>query len=266
MDNLALTSVVLCDLDGVVWLAHRPIPGSVEAVDRLRRNAVRVLFVTNNSFSRRAEQEAALERIGIPAEDEVVTSAMSAASVIQPNWRVLVCGGSGLHEEVSKVAAETVVAHHDPAVGGEFDAVVVGMHREFNYEVLACALRAVKGGAALIGSNSDSTYPTPDGLLPGGGSILAAIEHASGVDALVTGKPHEPMATLVRGLVNETEPGQMLMVGDRSDTDGAFASTIGCPFALVLSGVTGSAVASANCLVEHDLAAVADRILSARAT
>lgn len=266
MDNLARTNVVLCDLDGVVWLAHQPVPGSVDAVDRLRRSGVRVLFVTNNSFTRRADQEAALGRIGIDAEGDVVTSAMSAASVILPDWRVLVCGGAGLHEEVSRVASRAVVAHLEPGAGGAFDAVVVGMHREFNYGVLADALNAVASGAVLIGSNSDSTYPTPDGLLPGGGSILAAIEHASGVEAIVTGKPHEPMAKLVKRLVGDTDSDELLMVGDRMDTDGSFARTLGCPFALVLSGVSAKGEVAAGQFVERDLSAVADRVLLARAS
>lgn len=253
--------VLLCDLDGVVWLAHTPIPGSVEAIARLRDGGVRVLFVTNNSFSTYAQQVAALEKIGVPAEGDVVTSAMSATTALQPGWRVLVCGGEGLIEEVEKKGCEVAVPYREHSVGS-FDAVVVGFHREFTFDVLAQALTAVRGGARLIGSNSDPQYPTPDGPIPGGGAILAAIAKASETEPLVTGKPHEPMARLVRDMCVGVSVDEMVMVGDRADTDGGFARTIGCRFALVKSGTTTSTEEGDANFVLPNLAALADVLLA----
>lgn len=241
MSKTPETSVVLCDLDGVIWLAHQPIHGSVEAVSRLREVGSRVLFVTNNSFSTIEQQLDALGGIGIDATGDVVTSAMAAASVIQPGWRVMVCGGEGLIDEVAAAGADVVVPYKDRGAMGDFDAVVVGFHREFDFGVLSDALTAVRGGAQLIGSNSDPNYPTPSGPIPGGGSILAAIEKAAGVSAVVTGKPHEPMAQLVRRMCDGTSVDSMVMVGDLPETDGRFARTLGCRYALVLSGMTESA-------------------------
>jgi 4-nitrophenyl phosphatase len=253
--------VVLCDLDGVVWLAHQPIPGSVRAIASLREAGIRVVFVTNNSFSTYDEQVAALASIGIPAEGDIVTSAMSAATAMKNGWRVLVCGSRGLIEEIGRVAKDVVVAYQEPMASGDFDAVVVGFHREFNYQVLTDALTAVRGGAVLIGSNDDPTYPTPNGPIPGGGSILAAIEKASGVTPIVTGKPYEPMALLVRDLCGDVLPEEMVMIGDRSDTDGGFARTMGARFAMVLSGVMSSADGSEADIVALDLAGVAEILL-----
>ena len=113
----------------------------------------------------------------------------------------------------------------------------------------------------LIGSNDDPTYPTPNGPIPGGGSILAAIEKASGVTPTVTGKPYEPMALLVRELCGDVLPEEMVMVGDRSDTDGGFARTMGARFAMVLSGVMSSADGSDADIVAPDLAGVAEILL-----
>jgi 4-nitrophenyl phosphatase len=258
MDSL---KTVLCDLDGVIWLAHQPIKGCSDAVARLRERAIRVLFVTNNSFSTRAQQHAALERVGIWADGDVVTSAMAAATHIMSGERVLVCGGEGLIEEVTSRGAEVVVPYQVEEVEGNFDAVVVGFHREFNFEILSAALTAVRGGARLIGSNSDPTYPTPQGPIPGGGSILAAIEHATGVKAMVTGKPHQPMADLVATVNPGIGAHEMLMVGDLVSTDGAFARTVGCAFGLVLSGMTPSAEGIDADVVGANLSAIVDQIL-----
>jgi 4-nitrophenyl phosphatase len=254
-------NVVLCDLDGVVWLAHQPIPGSVRAIASLREAGIRVVFVTNNSFSTYEEQVAALGSIGIPAEGDIVTSAMSAATAMKSGWRVLVCGGRGLIEEVGRVTKDVVVAYNEPMASGPFDAVVVGFHREFNYQVLTDALTAVRAGAVLIGSNDDPTYPTPNGPIPGGGSILAAIEKASGVTPTVTGKPYGPMAKLVRELCGDVTPEEMVMIGDRSDTDGGFARTLGARFAMVLSGVMGATDVADADIVSADLSAVAEILL-----
>lgn len=253
--------VVLCDLDGVVWLAHQPIPGSVGAIASLREAGIRVVFVTNNSFSTYDEQVAALGSIGVPAEGDIVTSAMSAATAIKSGWRVLLCGSRGLIEELGRVTDDVVVAYNEPMAAGEFDAVVVGFHREFNYQVLTDALTAVRGGAVLIGSNDDPTYPTPNGPIPGGGSILAAIEKASGVTPTVTGKPYEPMALLVRDMCGDVLPEEMVMIGDRSDTDGGFARTMGARFAMVLSGVMPTADGSEADIVAPDLAGVVEILL-----
>jgi 4-nitrophenyl phosphatase len=253
--------VVLCDLDGVVWLAHQPIPGSVGAIASLREAGIRVVFVTNNSFSTYDEQVAALGSIGVPAEGDIVTSAMSAATAIKSGWRVLLCGSRGLIEEIGRVTDDVVVAYNEPMAAGDFDAVVVGFHREFNYQVLTDALTAVRGGAVLIGSNDDPTYPTPNGPIPGGGSILAAIEKASGVTPTVTGKPYEPMALLVRDMCGDVLPEEMVMIGDRSDTDGGFARIMGARFAMVLSGVMPTADGSEADIVAPDLAGVVEILL-----
>jgi 4-nitrophenyl phosphatase len=103
--------------------------------------------------------------------------------------------------------------------------------------MLARASAAVRGGARLIGANSDATYPTPHGEVPGGGAILAAIERASGRRAVVAGKPHQPMANLVREMLPDADLSRAIMVGDRMDTDGEFAGLLGCTFAQVRTGV-----------------------------
>lgn len=227
---------MLCDLDGVVWLAHQPIPGSVGAIEQLRAAGRRVLFVTNNSSATVAQHEQSLADIGIPASGDVVSSSMAAATLVRPGERVLVAGGPGVMEAVEGAGAEAV-HNTGAALTSSVDAVVVGLHRDFDYARLRIAGRAVLDGARLIGTNRDNTYPTPSGLEPGGGSIAAAIGAVGGVDPTFAGKPERAMAELVRNLV-DGGPDGIMMVGDRSDTDGLFAARLGCRFALVESGVT----------------------------
>jgi HAD superfamily hydrolase (TIGR01450 family) len=228
-------TVVLCDLDGVVWLSGRPIPGSPAAVEMLREAGCRVLFVTNNSAALLSEHEAALEAIGVPAVGDVVTSAQAAALLVAPGERVHACAGPGVVEALLARGARVVEAVH----GQPVDAVVVGLHLEFDYERLDRASAAVRAGARLIGANDDASFPTPDGLVPGAGAILAAVSTASGTTPEIAGKPYAPMAALVRDTIGQpVEPSAMVMIGDRLSTDGRFAEELGCRFALVRSGVT----------------------------
>ncbi len=225
---------VILDLDGVVWLAERPIRGSPQAVARLRSAGHRVLFVTNNSNPTVADLVAKLAGMGVEAEaGEIVNSSRAAASLIEPGHAALVCGGAGVREALRERGVEPV----DEAGPGGVDAVIVGFHREFDYRRLTAAFRAVIAGAQLIGTNDDPTYPTPDGPVPGAGSLLAAVATAAGVTPRVAGKPFAPMADLVRthlgGDLRET-----VLVGDRPSTDGRMAQLLGVPFYLVLTGVT----------------------------
>ena len=236
----------ILDLDGVVWLSEEPIPGSAEAVASLREAGHRVMFLTNNAGPRVAELVAKLEGMGVPASpDEVVTSAQAAASLLGPGSTALVCAGPGVREALEARGVRVVRE-------GDADAVVVGFHRDFDYGRLTAAFLAVHHGARLIGTNDDTTYPTPDGPVPGGGAILAAVVAASGVEAEVAGKPYAPMAALLAerlGLVDGRGGaggggrggggGGTILVGDRPSTDGLMARRLEVPFALVLSGVTG---------------------------
>lgn len=243
----SVKSPILCDLDGVVWLMHQPISGSVEAIARFRSAGHRVLFVTNNSAATLAKQEAALEKIGIDAAGDVCTSAQAAALLLSPGERVLVAGGPGIIEAVESVGAIVVARSDDDMTDEQFaqyatsiDTVLVGYHASFDYRGLTRAVTPILGGARLIGTNDDPTYPTPAGLIPGGGSILAAISKAGGVRPIIAGKPFAPMGQLVRKRLGIDDLSIAWMAGDRDSTDGAFSRLVGAKFALMLSGVSES--------------------------
>lgn len=241
------------DLDGVIWLGKSPIPGSAEAVAKLRDAGHDVLFVTNNSFATVAQQEAKLAAFGIEAAGDVVTSAVVGAQFVDAGQRVIVVGGQGIVEAAT--ARGGVVVDDLPA-----DVVLVGLDRALSYDRLDRAARAVRAGARFIATNTDATYPTMQGLLPGGGAIVAAVSVAAGIEPIVAGKPCEPAAAYVRHRLGPDG----IMVGDRPGTDGLFAGVLGYRFGLVLSGVTTGAdlpVDPTPDVVASDLAALIDSVL-----
>jgi 4-nitrophenyl phosphatase len=231
-------SVWIVDLDGVVWLAGEPIGDVGDAVAGLVEAGVTVVFVTNNSAPTRHELEARLERAGIPAgTGQLVSSADAAASLLQPGSAVAVLGEQGL---LDALAARGVEAPPQ----GPYDGAVVGWSRSFDFDRLATVASAARQSGHLVGTNEDPTHPTPDGLLPGAGSLLAAVATASGVTPQVAGKPHAPIVALLRSRFRLGPGGPpALVVGDQPGTDGRLAERLGVPFALVDSGVTAPGVA-----------------------
>ncbi len=220
----------LVDLDGVVWLAERPIHGAADAIARLRESGTRVVFATNNSAPTIDELVARLSKAGIDAgPEDLVTAAQAAASMLAPGSSAVVCADGGMLEALAERGVTVVDA-------GPADAVVVGWTRRFDFEMLATAATAVRMGARFIGTNEDPTHPTPERLLPGSGAFIAAVATAAQSTPEIAGKPHEPLVALVR----RRAPDARLVVGDRPATDGLLARRLGLPFALVLSGVTPS--------------------------
>jgi 4-nitrophenyl phosphatase len=218
------------DLDGVVWLSGRPITGADEAIARLRGAGVRVVFATNNSSPTRAELRRRLEHCGVGVtDDDILRSADVAAGLLQPGTTALVLGDDGIIEALADRGVAVVP-------DGPADAVVVGWTHGFTFDAVDRAARAVREGARLIGTNEDATFPTPDGLVPGAGALLAAVATAAETTPEVAGKPHRATADALAAMVPDGD--LRAMVGDRPATDGVLAAQLGIPFALVFSGVT----------------------------
>jgi 4-nitrophenyl phosphatase len=142
------------------------------------------------------------------------------------------------------------------------------MDLEFSYQKLAAAQAKILAGALFVGTNPDLTFPSPQGLTPGAGSILAAVQAASGREPVIIGKPQPEMFQLALERL-AIMPGEALVVGDRLETDIAGGQTAGCQTALVLSGVTTEPVALAwsppPAYIEPDLTSVLQRVLNGRA-
>jgi len=236
-----VAGIIWSDLDGVIWRGASVIAGVPESIAAVRQAGWQVNFVTNNSSTRLADQEQKLCNMGIPAVGNVVTSAQAAASLIEPTESVLACSGPGVIEAVRNRGARVVDVRDallDSTINpANIDAVVVGMHRDFCFDFLHMGLSCLLAGARLIGTNDDATFPTETGILPGGGSLIASYAYASQLTPVMAGKPHHAMAQLVQSRAGSTPVARQIMVGDRPDTDGAFAQQLGIAYGQVWSGV-----------------------------
>lgn len=226
----------LIDLDGVVYIGDQLTPRAAEVLGLLRQGGRRRLFITNDPRHTSKEYAEKLNRLGIPAAaDEFVTSGRAAALYLQNEGsleRVFVVGSEGLRREIEAVGGTVLRG----TAGLDAKAVVVGGHPEFHFEELKIATLAIRKGAAFIATNRDATFPMPDGLWPGTGSIVAAIEVAAGVGPVVVGKPEKRIFELALGLF--PSPGRSVIIGDRLDSDILGGYRAGLSTILVLSGCT----------------------------
>jgi glycerol 3-phosphatase-2 len=227
--------VALLDLDGVVYLGEQPIDGARQALAAAREAGMRLAFVTNNA-SRTPDQVAELlHRVGVPADaDEVVTSAQAAAHYLADRLpegaSVLVLGTTGLIEAVTERGLKPVFSADDSPA-----AVVQGFFPALDWRVLAEGAIAIRQGIPWLATNLDATVPSPRGPLPGNGSLVAALRHATGRTPAATGKPDPAMHA---ESVERSHASHPIVVGDRLDTDIEGARRASCDSLLVLTGVT----------------------------
>ena len=223
---------LLIDLDGTVFRGASPTPGAVRSLDEVHG---RKLFVTNNA-SRSADQVAAhLRELGFTATGaDVVTSAQSAAHLLagqlSPESPVLIVGTEALANEIATVGLRPVRRYDDDPV-----AVVQGLSTTIGWPDLAEAALAIRAGALWVAANVDPTLPTERGLLPGNGSLVAALRAATDAEPRVAGKP---APQLFQDAVARGDFRASLVVGDRLDTDIEGANAAKLPSLMVLTGVS----------------------------
>jgi HAD superfamily hydrolase (TIGR01450 family) len=248
---------LLIDLDGVVWIGREPVPGAAETLSALLDAGKELVFVTNNPGRPPAVYAERLQGMGVDVDEgRVVTAGMVvarlAAAAAGRGGAVFAIGATPLKEMVSAAGATVV----DGEAGRGAGVVVVSGHRGFDYEELLTAKLALDGGAALFATSRDPTMPMPGGEWPGTGSILAAVETASGRTAEIGGKPERhlfemALAAMDRGspgtggAQNEPRPGRVAMVGDRISSDIEGGRRAGLETVLVLSGAGSRAEAEA---------------------
>jgi HAD superfamily hydrolase (TIGR01450 family) len=234
---------VILDLDGCVWVGPDPVPGSADAIVALREAGKRVAFVTNDPRHAGEEFVRKLWGIGVQASlADVVTVGAAVQHLLAETRRggtAFVIGTESLWRHVTE-AGVRIVNGTDLATRAEL--VVVGGTDKVSYEDLRDAVLALRRGADFLATGRDPTYPMPDGLWPGTGAILAAVEVGSGREAAIVGKP-EPQ--LFYTALDRLGDGATLVIGDRLDADVAAAEKARLDAALVLTGGTSREEAEA---------------------
>ena len=234
MEELRKKQGFICDMDGVIYHGNKLLPGVKEFVDWLYAEKKNFLFLTNSSERSPKELQQKLRRMGLEVdESHFYTSALATARFISsqaPGCSAYVIGGAGL-----------IMALHDAGItmnDVDPDYVIIGEGNNYNYENIVKAVQLVLKGARLIGTNSDLTGPSEEGLIPACRAMIAPIEMATGQTAYFVGKPNPlMMRTGLRILGVHSE--DAAMIGDRMDTDMVAGIETGLDTVLVLSGVTG---------------------------
>ena len=228
------------DLDGVLYRETTVIKGAPAAICELRRLGHKVAFATNNAMLSRRDNLKKLNKMGFKATlPEIMASAYATALYLTKKKTkgrsVFVIGEKGLIQELRAVGLK--VYSVNSKIPKKVDYVVAGIDRKFTYKALKIAHKFIERGAFFIATNKDYTYPGKDGLFPGGGSIVAAVEAATGKKAFLIGKP-EPFM-MEKLLQQEKMSGkETFIVGDRHDTDILFGKNAKTGTVMVLTGVT----------------------------
>jgi 4-nitrophenyl phosphatase len=233
----------ILDLDGTLWRGSSPIGDLPTIFARFPRLGIDFILATNNATMDISQYVEKMAGFGVHLQErQIVNSGQAVAHMLKRDFPqggpVFIVGEAGLHHAL----AEAGFFHSEDDLPL---AVVAGMDRKITYEKLTRATQLIRSGLPFIGTNPDTTYPMPGGqLIPGAGSILAAISAAAGRDPVIAGKPSPAMFDLALARLG-THPGETISVGDRLETDIAGGQNCGCRTALVLSGVTPLAQAQA---------------------
>jgi 4-nitrophenyl phosphatase len=236
--SLAHIHAAFFDMDGVIYVGSRPLPGVQELLDYLDASGRRWMLVTNNAALTSAQFSDKVAAMGLRVPPErILGSAEATASWLRrqvekgwPEGAVIVNGQDGLRNALT-AAGFTLTT--DP-FSAEY--AVSGANFGLTYSDLADVSLAIRNGARFIGTNSDRTYPTERGQVPGAGSILALFTAATDKEPIVIGKPNAPMFEEAMRRLGVT-PEATLMVGDRYETDIVGALTLGMTTVGVLTGI-----------------------------
>jgi len=229
---------LIIDMDGVLWRSDAPIGDLAAIFSRIRARGLKFVFATNNSTRTSDQYVARLREFGVEAEPwQVVTSSQAAAHAMAqkfpPGTKVFMIGEDGLRIPLEEKGFEVLSTEDAPRA----QAVVMGLDREVNFQKSVEATLLVRSGVPFYATNPDKTFPTQRGLIPGAGAWYSIVTTATGVEPIVAGKPFPFLMELSMEKLGTTNE-ETLVIGDRIDTDIAGGQAVGCPTALVLTGVS----------------------------
>ena len=258
--NTSKVKALILDMDGVLWRDNQPIGDLLAIFSTIKQRGWKVTLATNNATLSVEQYLEKLARFGVNlAAEQIVNSTMAVIHYLSEHHphggSVYIVGESSLIQTL----AESNFINSEKATL----AVIVAMDRGVTYEKLRRATLLIRSGVPFIGTNPDKTFPTPEGIVPGAGAILAAVEAATSMQPIILGKPSPEMYRVALERMG-VSPASTVVVGDRLETDIAGGQQLGCRTGLVLSGVTGLKAARtwvpSPDWIEPDLTALLDRL------
>jgi HAD superfamily hydrolase (TIGR01458 family) len=225
-------AAILLDVDGVLHVSGRALPGAAQAVSQLRKAGHRLRFVTNSTTQPRSGLVRDLRDMGVELEeDELQTTGLAAAHALKGK-RVLALTMAAIVDDLEGVEL----------VGESADAVLIGgadetaeTNRVFSYMNLARAFSELDGGAELYCLHKNPWWQTSRGAMLDAGAFVAGLEYAAGVDAIVVGKPSTAYFDAALSAL-DAEAGLTWMVGDDVEADVRGAQLLGMRTVLVRTG------------------------------
>jgi len=229
---------LILDMDGVIWKADVPIGDLKSIFARINKRKLKYVFATNNGTKTPEEYQTKLSELGVEVETwQIVTSAMGVAHMLAQKFprgaKTFMIGEEGIKEALEEKGFE--ILSLEDAQEAQF--FVMGIDRDITFEKMREATLLVRRGIPFYATNPDKTFPTPRGEIPGAGAWISVITTATGVEPIYAGKPFPFMMELSLEQLG-TKKEETLVVGDRLETDIAAGQAVGCPCALVLSGVS----------------------------
>ena len=261
MSLLSNITHLIIDMDGVLYLGDRPMPRLGEFFAFLRQRPIPFILATNNSTRSPQEYVNKLKRMGVTVSaDEILVSGQATARYLARQYP----RGTRVHVFGMPALREAMTDEGFVLVDKDVELVVASMDREVNFEKLRQATLLIRSGARFIATNLDPTNPSEEGLIPGTGAMIVALEAASGAKATAIGKPEPTMYQLAMEMMG-ARPETTAALGDRADTDILGGKRAGLTTICVLSGSSNRAEAEAfeADLIFDDIAQLLDAWLQA---
>lgn len=229
---------LILDMDGVIWRADAPIGDLPVIFDRIRERGLKFVFATNNGTKTSEQYVSRLKNLGVQVEPwQIITSAQALSYALTQRFprgsKIFMIGGDGVRKALEESGYEILTVENAPAA----EAVVMGIDSEITFQKMSEATYLVRRGIPFYATNPDKTFPTPRGEIPGAGAWYSVIVTATGIEPVVAGKPFPFLMELALEKLG-TSKEETLVVGDRLETDIAGGQAVGCPTAVVLSGVS----------------------------
>jgi 4-nitrophenyl phosphatase len=229
---------LILDMDGVIWRSNSPIGDLPAIFNHIEARGLKYVFATNNGTKTPEQYVDTLGRLGVHVSpQQVVTSALGVAHMLGQKFpagtKVFMIGEDGIRRALEERGFDLLSVENAP----EAQVVVMGIDRGITFDKMREATLLIRRGVPFYATNPDKTFPTPRGEIPGAGAWISVITTATDVEPIIAGKPFPFMMELSLEILG-TRKDETLVVGDRLETDIAAGQAVGCPTALVLSGVS----------------------------